>query len=261
MPKAALNLCVAALLSLCGCLASVHASAGRVEPDAGLAARVAASELVLVARVEGPLDEHAEGAARLRREMHRVRVTRMLDGPDLTGWELYLRPPAQGPWAPGKSYVLFLTQPYFGSQQAVHLDTPALAATPAAVERTAAAVARRSGQVLRAPVFWLTVLPGWRPEPQLEVRVLADGSAWLRRREASGQTETRQVTLETETVDRLAAAARTLPETPVVDDATTLELGWTVGGEVQRKTVRGGDPAAVNAMVSRVTETILQADD
>jgi hypothetical protein len=223
--------------------------------------RVGEADLVVVARVLGPVDARVDGNGVRRRELYRVRVVRTLSGSDVAGWDLRLRPPSSGPWASGGSYILFLTQPYFGGARAVHLDVPALPASTRAVMRVVNEVAQCDRQVRPEPAFWVYVLPGWRPTPQLHVRVLADGTYLLRRPDPSGEIVVQRGQVAMATLEPLVAAARRLPESPVVDDATTLEIGWTAGGDVHRKTVRGGAGKTVQAFVETIERKFLQTGE
>lgn len=235
------------------------ATAGGGDEGRDLRARVEVADLIVVGRVQDVIDDSPGARERRSREAHRVIVEKVLQGPDISGWRLALRPPADFLWALETSYVLFLDQQIVGSERPRVLEGTTRPATADVVARVRRAIAETGGEVLGRPAFWLSVQPGWAPHPRLQVLVLANGDFRWDVRTDGGSLTRRTGKLAEATRNRLVARAKALEREPITDDADIVSVGWVESGQVKRKTIYGGDRKAVEHFLESVTAALADA--
>ena len=235
------------------------AVAGGVNEGKEIAAMVKSADLVVVGRVQDVIDDSPGASQRRSREAHRVVVKETLQGPDITGWRLALRPPEDYLWSLETSYVLFLEQQAVGSERPRVLEGSTLPATPEAVARVRREIAQAGGTVLGRPVFWLSVVPGWSIRPSLQVLVFEDGEFRWQVRDGSDSVTEQTGKLTPESTSRLVARAKSLERGSVTDDADIISVGWVENEQVHRKTVYGGDRQSIEHFLDAVMERLRQA--
>lgn len=198
---------------------------------------VRSSDLVIIGRVIGLVDQKPEAMQRKSREMHWVDVVKTLKGNDEVGERFAVRP--LGPaWQDAKSYVLFLE--WGGSNFANSRYVPALPATEnniAAVRREIAA--QGAGPTPRR-TYWVLHASGWQLAPATEFIVTADSRfVWSRRLPGAAEGSRAEIlrgTLPKSALASLVRGAEGLPTAVSGDDEGKVTVHWRdASGKKQAK--------------------------
>jgi len=227
--------------------------AGDRDPE--FARLVKAADLVVVARVVGPIDAKPIARTRPHREAHWIQVERTLQGYDETGHRLRVRPNPL-PWQDGKSYVLFLQ--WLGGDWVQAIPQELVEANDRSIATVASVVAALGGGVHSMRALWIRHSGGWGAGVSSEFLATVDGTfEWKKRIGSSGgaavEYERRSGKLPEETLKNLVARVAEAGQGPAADDYGEVSIQWLdANGEVRSKNYFRPDRPPVSDLLEAV---------
>lgn len=218
---------------------------------------VRSSDLVIIGRVVGVIDQKPSVTQRKAREVHWVDVVKVLKGSNEAGERFAVRPMGRA-WQDGKDYILFLQ--WGGSNFANARYLAALDATGdniAFVERDIAA--QGVGPTPRR-IYWLRLEDGLQDRPITEFIVTEDTRfAWSRlpiRRAGSARTERLRGALPKPVLEALIHQVEDVPKATADDDADRVTVHWRDAGGVKRTKPLGSPSRAQTLLILQAVERL-----
>lgn len=191
-------------------------------PDA-----VRSSDLVIIGRVDGLVDQKPGAMQRKPDEAHWIDIITTLKGSDETG-ERFLVLPGGQLWQDGNSYVMFLE--WVGGNIAKSRYLPAIEATENNVAFITREIVKSGAGPTPRRTYWLRYIGGWQLHAAIEFIVTADARfTWLHRptETAGGPKETiLRGKLPVSVLDTLMRRAEMLPTGVAGDDEGKVTVRW-----------------------------------
>lgn len=198
---------------------------------------VRSSDLVIIGRVIGLVDQKPAAMQRKSRERHWVDVMKTLKGHDESGDRFAVLP--QGPaWQDGKDYILFLE--WGGSKFAKARYLPALPATATNIAAVKREIAAQGAGPTPRRAYWVRHASGWQLAPAIEFIVTADSRfVWSRRRPGAAEGSRAEILrgiLPKSALASLVRGAEGLPTAVAGDDEGKVTVHWRdASGKKQAK--------------------------
>lgn len=235
-----------------GLISADSTRAGGLPVSAANAVR--SSDLVIVGRMIGLVDQKPGAMQRRARERHWVDVLKTLKGNDESGERFAVLPLGRA-WQDGKDYILFLEWNGSNIAKAHHIAVlPATGSNIAAVTREIAS--QGAGPEPRR-AYWVRHDGGWQRAPATEFIVTEDFRfVWSRRRPggASGTgTEVLRGVLPKPALAALVRGAAGFPATIAGDDEDKVTVYWRVaGGRKHSKELGGASSASPKSVLQEI---------
>lgn len=191
--------------------------------DTETRAAIASADIIVVATVNGLVDQKPQARGRRGREMHRVTVTATLKGAEATGDEVLVRPNGND-WDDGASYAMLLHRS--ADRFASALLTESIPATKNNIAAVRAAVAEDGSGVDPRTVIYAEAHPGWSTEPASMLLVREDGRFEAYATDSNGRRTTDAGKVAPNGIAALKAAIADAPPGIRADDGGLLKVRW-----------------------------------
>lgn len=215
---------------------------------------VRSSDLVIVGRVIGLVDQKPGAMHRRARERHWVDVVKTLKGNDESGERFAVLPLGRA-WQDGREYILFLERGESNFAKAQHIaDLPATGNNIAAVMRE---IASQGVGLLPRRAYRVRHVGGWQRAPVTEFIVTEDFRFIWSRRQSGGAnvtgTEVLRGVLPKAALVSLVGGAEGFSSAIAGDDEDKVTIYWRdAGGRKQRKELGGASGASAKSVLREI---------
>lgn len=239
----------AACMLICTGLVVGGAALARDDNARELRQAIEGSDVVVIGRVEGTVDKKPEAQSRKHLEAHWVTITRTLNGYDIAGLRVKVKPNGTN-LEDGLSFVFVLKEGSPGGiYRAVYVSP---GATEAQVATVSGIVAESGGKVLPKRQLRVRHVTGWSSTTRAELSITVDRKFEWRQLQHD-RVDIRAGSLSSHQVANLIEQIRQTKRGPIADDAgvVTIEL-LNADGELEVHRYSALDGSPVLALLAQI---------